>query len=78
MRSSRILLASIALMGTVPAVDAFATRPSLVFRPATGEILQQSQAGELSYPASLKNLMTAYIVFGKLNTRNWRSARISM
>ena len=40
--------------------------PSLVFDPATGEVLSQERAGEPWYPASLTKLMTAYLVFGKI------------
>jgi D-alanyl-D-alanine carboxypeptidase len=40
--------------------------PSLLFDPATGEVVSQDRAGESWYPASLTKLMTAYVVFGKL------------
>lgn len=40
--------------------------PSLLFDPATGEVVSQERAGEPWYPASLTKLMTAYVVFGKL------------
>jgi D-alanyl-D-alanine carboxypeptidase len=40
--------------------------PSLLFDPATGEILAEDRAGEPWYPASLSKLMTAYVVFHKL------------
>jgi D-alanyl-D-alanine carboxypeptidase len=40
--------------------------PSLVFDPATGNVISQERAGEPWYPASLTKLMTAYIVFQKL------------
>ena len=40
--------------------------PSLVFDPATGEVLSQERAGEPWYPASLTKLMTAYVIFHKL------------
>lgn len=40
--------------------------PSLLFDPATGEVVSQDRAGEPWYPASLTKLMTAYVVFGKL------------
>ena len=42
--------------------------PSLVFDPATGEVISQERAGEPWYPASLTKLMTAYLVFQKLRT----------
>jgi D-alanyl-D-alanine carboxypeptidase len=40
--------------------------PSLLFDPATGEVVSQDRAGEPWYPASLTKLMTAYVIFGKL------------
>ncbi len=40
--------------------------PSLLFDPATGEVVSQDRAGEPWYPASLTKLMTGYVVFGKL------------
>ena len=45
---------------------AAAAGPSLLFDPATGEVLSQDRAGEPWYPASLTKLMTAYVVFQKL------------
>jgi D-alanyl-D-alanine carboxypeptidase len=42
--------------------------PSLVFDPASGDIISQERAGEPWYPASLTKLMTAYLVFQKLKT----------
>jgi len=42
--------------------------PSLVFDPATGEVISQERAGEPWYPASLTKLMTAYIVFQDLRS----------
>jgi D-alanyl-D-alanine carboxypeptidase len=40
--------------------------PSLLFDPATGEVVSQDRAGEPWYPASLTKLMTAYVIFGKI------------
>jgi len=40
--------------------------PSLLFDPATGEVVSQDRAGEPWYPASLTKLMTAYVIFEKL------------
>ena len=40
--------------------------PVLVFDPFSGEVIQQSRAGEPWYPASLTKLMTGYIIFKKL------------
>jgi len=42
--------------------------PSLVFDPATGDVLSSERAGEPWYPASLTKLMTAYVIFEKLKT----------
>ena len=50
------------------AVPSQAAGPSLLFDPATGEVLSQDRAGEPWYPASLTKLMTAYVVFGKLKS----------
>ncbi len=41
--------------------------PSLLFDAASGEVISQERAGEPWYPASLTKLMTAYVVFKKLN-----------
>ena len=43
-----------------------AAGPSILFDPASGEVLSQDRAGEPWYPASLTKLMTAYVVFEKL------------
>jgi D-alanyl-D-alanine carboxypeptidase len=43
-----------------------AAGPSVLFEPATGEVLSHERAGEPWYPASLTKLMTAYVVFKKL------------
>jgi D-alanyl-D-alanine carboxypeptidase len=40
--------------------------PTLIFDPATGDVLAQERAGEPWYPASLTKLMTAYVIFHKL------------
>ncbi len=59
----RILLAFLILMA---APQAFAAGPSLLFDPATEEVISQDRAGEPWYPASLTKLMTAYVVFHKI------------
>jgi D-alanyl-D-alanine carboxypeptidase len=46
--------------------QASAAGPSLLFDPATDEVLSQDRAGEPWYPASLTKLMTAYVVFQKI------------
>jgi D-alanyl-D-alanine carboxypeptidase len=56
------LVVSLALLASQGA----AAGPSLVFEPATGQVISQERAGEPWYPASLTKLMTAYLVFGKL------------
>ena len=43
-----------------------AAGPSLLFDPATGEVISQDRVGEPWYPASLTKLMTAYVVFQKI------------
>ncbi len=58
-----VLLAALLLV-TVP--QAFAGGPSVLFDPATQEVIAQDRAGEPWYPASLTKLMTAYVVFQKL------------
>jgi D-alanyl-D-alanine carboxypeptidase len=40
--------------------------PSIVYDPASGEVLSQVDAGAPWYPASLTKLMTAYLTFGAL------------
>jgi D-alanyl-D-alanine carboxypeptidase len=42
--------------------------PSLIFDPATGDVLAEDRAGEPWYPASLTKLMTAYVIFDKLKS----------
>jgi D-alanyl-D-alanine carboxypeptidase len=61
----RFLLAFL-LIVTVP--PAFAGGPSVLFDPATQEVIAQDRAGEPWYPASLTKLMTAYVVFQRLRT----------
>ncbi|MEI7598638.1 MAG: D-alanyl-D-alanine carboxypeptidase family protein [Aestuariivirga sp.] len=61
----RILLALV-LMGMVP--PAFAAGPTLLFDPATQEVISQDRAGEPWYPASITKLMTGYIIFQKLKS----------
>ena len=46
--------------------------PSLLFDPASGEVLSHDREGEPWYPASLTKLMTAYLVFAKLKTGELR------
>ena len=45
---------------------AHAAGPTLLFDPATEDVLSQDRAGEPWYPASLTKLMTAYVVFQKI------------
>ncbi|MCA3574450.1 MAG: serine hydrolase, partial [Aestuariivirga sp.] len=59
----RILLALLVLAG---ATQSHAAGPSLLFDPASGEVISQDRAGEPWYPASLTKLMTAYVVFQKI------------
>jgi D-alanyl-D-alanine carboxypeptidase len=47
---------------------AAAAGPSLLFDPATGEVISQDRVGEPWYPASLTKLMTAYVVFQKIKS----------
>jgi D-alanyl-D-alanine carboxypeptidase len=47
--------------------------PSIVFDPASGEVISQERAGEPWYPASLTKLMTAYLVFEEI-----RAGRLSL
>ena len=62
----RIIVLALLLCGAAPL--AFAAGPTLLFDPATQEVLSQDRAGEPWYPASLTKLMTAYVVFHKLKT----------
>jgi D-alanyl-D-alanine carboxypeptidase len=59
----RILLAFLVILA---APHALAAGPSLLFDPATEEVISQDRAGEPWYPASLTKLMTAYVVFQKI------------
>jgi D-alanyl-D-alanine carboxypeptidase len=61
----RILIVFL-LLAAAP--QALAAGPSLLFDPASEEVLSQDRAGEPWYPASLTKLMTAYVVFQKLKT----------
>jgi D-alanyl-D-alanine carboxypeptidase len=63
---SRILALCLTLVFLAGAGPAPAQGPSLLFDPATGEVISQDRAGEPWYPASLTKLMTSYIVFNKL------------
>ena len=60
----RTLVLAVFTVCAAPA--AFAAGPSLLFDPATQEVISQDRAGEPWYPASLTKLMTAYVVFEKL------------
>lgn len=53
------------LLAVAPAM---AAGPSLVFDPASGDVISHERAGEPWYPASLTKLMTAYVVFEKLKS----------
>jgi D-alanyl-D-alanine carboxypeptidase len=64
----RRLFLSFILFWGLSASAAMAAGPSLLFDPATGEVLSQDRAGEPWYPASLTKLMTAYVVFQKLKS----------
>jgi D-alanyl-D-alanine carboxypeptidase len=61
----RILLLVLVLALAPPA---FAAGPTLLFDPATQEVISQDRAGEPWYPASITKLMTAYIIFQKLKS----------
>ncbi len=63
--TARWLALCLALIAFAPAAQA---GPSLVFDPASGEVISQERAGEPWYPASLTKLMTAYLVFQKLRS----------
>lgn len=60
----RRLLVVLLVLSGIPA--AMAAGPSLLFDPATEEVISQDRAGEPWYPASLTKLMTAYVVFHKM------------
>lgn len=60
----RHLLVVMLVLAAAP--QALAAGPSLLFDPATEEILSQDRAGEPWYPASLTKLMTAYVMFHKI------------
>jgi D-alanyl-D-alanine carboxypeptidase len=62
----RIIVLALLLLCAIP--PASAAGPSLLFDPATGEVLSQDRAGEPWYPASLTKLMTAYVVFQRLKS----------
>jgi D-alanyl-D-alanine carboxypeptidase len=61
----RILLV-VLLLAAAP--FAHAAGPTLLFDPATEDVLSQDRAGEPWYPASLTKLMTAYVVFQKMKS----------
>ncbi len=60
----RRILVAILVLCVVP--PAFAGGPTLLFDPATDEVISQDRAGDPWYPASLTKLMTAYVVFQKI------------
>jgi len=62
----RRVLLLVLLVALAPA--AFAAGPTLLFDPATQEVISQDRAGEPWYPASITKLMTAYIIFQKLKS----------
>ncbi len=64
LRMFRRILVLLLVLAAAP--QALAGGPSLLFDPATEEILSQDRAGEPWYPASLTKLMTAYVVFHKI------------
>jgi D-alanyl-D-alanine carboxypeptidase len=59
------ILAALLLLG---GAGTAAAGPSLLFDPATGEVISQDRVGEPWYPASLTKLMTAYVVFQKIKS----------
>ena len=61
----RILLALLVLCVVPPA---YAGGPTLLFDPASEEVISQDRGGDPWYPASLTKLMTAYVVFQKLKS----------
>jgi D-alanyl-D-alanine carboxypeptidase len=65
-RHRRLAALLFSLLAFAPAASA--AGPSILFDPASGEVLSQDRAGEPWYPASLTKLMTAYVVFEKLKT----------
>lgn len=67
MPAFRRIFLSVLLLWSMAAAS-FAAGPSLLFDPATGEVLSQDRAGEPWYPASITKLMTAYVVFQKLKS----------
>jgi D-alanyl-D-alanine carboxypeptidase len=64
LRTLRRILVFLLVIAAVP--QAMAAGPSLLFDPATEEVLSQDRAGEPWYPASLTKLMTAYVSFHKI------------
>lgn len=54
------------MIASVSSSIAAAAGPTVLFDPATSEVLSQDRAGEPWYPASITKLMTAYVIFGKL------------
>lgn len=61
------ILATFVCLGA--ATEPAAGGPSLVFDPATGNIISQDRAGMPWYPASLTKLMTAYLTFQALREK---------
>ena len=61
----RLLFVVVLFLGAATSIAA-AAGPSVLFDPASGDVLSQDRAGEPWYPASITKLMTAYVVFQKL------------
>lgn len=64
----RCLALAFFMIASVSPSIAAAAGPTVLFDPATAEVLSQDRAGEPWYPASITKLMTAYVVFGKLKS----------
>lgn len=62
----RCLALAFFMIASVSSSIAAAAGPTVLFDPATSEVLSQDRAGEPWYPASITKLMTAYVIFGKL------------
>ncbi len=62
----RNLMLLVVVFATLAMANAKAAGPSMLFDPATGEVLSHDRAGEPWYPASLTKLMTSYVVFKRL------------
>ena len=62
------LTSILAVLSLLAGVGTASAGPSLLFDPATGEVISQDRVGEPWYPASLTKLMTAYVVFQKIKS----------